>query len=157
MTFRMLRLVAVLCLVAAACAQTKPAPKPASPDFSGRYSFLRDGEDIQINVTAGPVDGYITRFGETDSDQGTMLQHVFEKAALNGDQLTFTTKPVHSIWYEFAGKVERGPAKTRSEDGYYQIVGTLTEHTQQNGKDAGARSRQVTFKLFADEDMPGQK
>jgi hypothetical protein len=154
MTFRMLRLVAVLCLIAAASAQTKPAPKGASPDFSGRYSFLRDGEDIQINVSEGRVDGYITRFGETDSDQGTMLQHVFDKATLSGDQLSFTTKPVHSIWYEFAGKVERGPAKTRGEDGYYQLVGTLTEHTQQNGKDAGARSRQVTFKLFGDEEPP---
>jgi hypothetical protein len=153
----MLRIAAVLCLVAAAVAQTKPASKPASPDFSGRYSFLRDGEDIQINVSDGRVDGYITRFGETDSDQGTMLQHVFDKATLNGDQLAFTTKPVHSVWYEFAGKVERGPAKTRLEDGYYQLVGTLTEHSQQNGKDTAARSRQVTFKLFADEDAPVQK
>ncbi len=145
----------LLCLVALAAAQKTPA-KSSAPDYSGRYSFLRDGEDIQLNVSESRVDGYITRFGTTDSDQGTMLQHFFDKAALNGDQLTFTTKPVHSIWYEFTGKVERGPAKTRSEDGYYQIVGTLTEHTQQNGKDAGARSRNVTFKLFADEE-PAQK
>jgi len=124
---------------------------PAQPDFSGRYSFLQDGEDIQLNQSGDKVDGYITRYGTSESDKGTMLQHTFAKATLAGDKLSFTTNPVHAVWYEFNGKVGRGPAKTKAEDGYYQLVGTLIEHTQREGKDVGSRSREVTFKLFAEE------
>lgn len=146
----------VCCLLAAALAaalagaQNAPA-KPAPPDISGRYSFLQEGEDIQVNMTGGKVDGYVTRYGSSESDRGTMLQHTFAKATLAGDKLSFTTQPVHAVWYEFTGKVERGPAKSKAEDGYYQLVGTLIEHIQKDGKDAGSRSRPVTFKLFAEE------
>jgi hypothetical protein len=58
---------------------------------------------------------------------------------------------VHALWYEFKGRVQRGPAKSKAEDGYYQLVGTLTEHRQKDGKDVSARSRQVTFNLFAED------
>jgi len=139
---------ALLVCAALAAAQSKPA----SPDYSGRYSFLEEGEDIQLNVSGGQVTGFVTRFGDDDTDRGTVLNHLFTKAALEGDQLTFTTKPVHSVWYEFRGKIGRGPAKTRAEDGYYQITGTLIEHRQKAGKDSSARQREVVFKLFADMD-----
>ena len=152
MRMRARDVVVVGCLLAAALAGAQNAPaKPAPPDISGRYSFLQDGEDIQVNMTGGKVDGYVTRYGTTASDQGTMLQHTFATATLAGDKLAFTTKPVHAVWYEFTGRVERGPAKSKAEDGYYQLVGTLVEHTQKDGKDAGSRSRAVTFKLFAEE------
>ncbi len=149
MPIRGITLAVVFCLAILAVAQKAPT-KPTPTDYSGRYSFLRDGEDIQLNQTDGKIDGYITRFGEADSDQGTMLQHTFKSAKLEGNNLTFTTNPVHAVYYEFKGTIERGPAKTRAEDGYYQIVGTLTQYTQQ-GKDVAAKSRQVTFKLFADD------
>jgi hypothetical protein len=155
MNLRRTAIAVVFCLAAAAAAQKAPA-KPAAPDYSGRYSFLRDGEDIQLNQTGGKVDGYVTRFGDGDSDQGTMLQHTFKTAKLDGNNLTFTTNPVHAVYYEFKGTIERGPAKTKGDDGYYQMVGTLTEYTQQ-GKDVTAKSRQVTFKLFADEDDEPKK
>jgi hypothetical protein len=151
MNLRVCNIVAAVCLLTAAMlAQGAPA-KPAAPDYSGRYSFLQDGEDVQLNQTGTHVDGYITRFGSTDADEGTVLEQTFAKATLEGDKLSFTTKPIHATWYEFTGTIGRGPAKTRAEDGYYQIVGTLTEHTQKNGKDIASRTRQVTFKLFADE------
>jgi hypothetical protein len=146
----------IVALGVSGIAQNGPA-KAAAPDYSGRYSFLQDGEDVQINQTGDKIDGYIERFGSSDSDRETLLQQTFTKATLTGDKLSFSTKPVHSVWYEFSGKVERGAAKTRAEDGYYQIVGTLTEHTQKDGKDAAARSRQVTLKLFADEEEPAKK
>jgi hypothetical protein len=160
MNLRVRYVVLAVCLILAfgssGIAQNAPA-KAAAPDYSGRYSFLQDGEDVQINQTGDKVDGYVERFGTTDSDRETLLQQTFTKASLTGDRLTFSTKPVHAVWYEFSGKVERGAAKTRAEDGYYQIAGTLTEHTQKDGKDASARSRQVTLKLFADEEEPAKK
>lgn len=157
MNLRVRNVVLVVCVLsAAALAQNAPA-KPAAPDYSGRYSFLQDGEDVQINQTGDKVDGYLTRFGSSESDRDTMLQHTFAKASLTGDKLSFSTKAVHAVWYEFTGKIERGAAKTRAEDGYYQIVGTLTEHAQKDGKEAGARARQVTLKLFADEEPPAKK
>ncbi|MDP9266748.1 MAG: hypothetical protein M3P27_00295 [Acidobacteriota bacterium] len=139
--------------VRTAAAQNAPAkpPSAAAPDYSGRYSFLQDGEDVQLNQAGSKIDGYIERFGDGDSDRDTMLQHTFSKATLDGDKLSFSTKPVHAIWYEFKGKAVRGAAKTRAEDGYYQLVGTLTEHRQKDGKEAGAKSRPVTLRLFAEE------
>ncbi|HTK95751.1 MAG TPA: hypothetical protein VL382_08940 [Terriglobales bacterium] len=154
MTLRGIAFALFLSFTAVLAAQT--APRTAAPDFSGRYSFLKEGEDIQINVTDGRVDGYVTRFGDTDADQGTMLQHTFAKASLDGNNLSFTTRPVHALYYEFKGQVQRGPAKSRAEDGYYQLVGTLTEYTQK-GKDVSAKSRQATFKLFADEEEAPKK
>ena len=147
-----LRIAFVLCLLAVMlAAQAKPAPKNAAPDYSGRYSFLQEGEDLQLDITDGKVDGYISRLGDSETDRDTVLNHYLAKASLTGDKLTFTSKPVHAVWYEFSGTIGRGPAKNRAEDGYYQIVGTLIEHRQKNGKEESARQRQVVFKLFADE------
>ena len=159
MNLRVCNIVAIACLLGAlavagmtpVAAQNGPAKPAVAPDYSGRYSFLQDGEDVQLNQSGNKIDGYIERFSDSDSDRETMLQHTFAKSALDGDKISFTTKPVHAVWYEFKGKVERGAAKTRAEDGYYQLVGTLTEHRQKDGKDAGAKSRQVALKLFAEE------
>jgi hypothetical protein len=147
-----LRAALVLLLLAVmSAAQTKPAPRSAAPDYSGRYSFLQEGEDLQLDITDGKVDGYISRLGDSETDRDTVLNHYLAKASLTGDKLTFTSKQVHAVWYEFTGTIGRGPAKTRAEDGYYQIAGTLIEHRQKNGKEESARQRQVVFKLFADE------
>ena len=105
----------------------------------------------ETKITDGKVDGYISRLGDSETDRDTVLNHYLAKASLTGDKLTFTSKPVHAVWYEFSGTIGRGPAKNRAEDGYYQIVGTLIEHRQKNGKEESARQRQVVFKLFADE------
>lgn len=147
------RLALALVLLSALVPAQQTAPKAQPPDYSGRYSFLQEGEDIQLNVRPeGKVDGYITRFGSTESDRGTLLQHFFKDGTLAGGQLAFTTRPVHSVWYEFKGRVERGAAKSKAEDGYYQLVGTLIEHTQKDEKNVTSRQRQVTFELFAEEE-----
>ena len=150
MNLRACNLAVMVCLLVGISVGQSAASKSAT-DHSGRYSFLQDGEDVQLNQSGTTIDGYVTRLGTSDSDRDSVLEHVFTKASLDGDKLSFSTKPVHAVWYEFKGRIERGAAKTRAEDGYYQIVGTLTEHTQKDGKEAGARSRQVTLKLFADE------
>src|SRR5437667_7097261 len=84
-------------------------PKPAE-DYSGMYSFLRDGEFVQITVEdQGRVTGFISRYGDLESDRGAFLDLFFKSGKLDGKNLSFITQTVHGIWYEFKGTVERGP------------------------------------------------
>lgn len=122
-------------------------PKPQ--DVTGLYSFVHSGETLQINVQPdGRVTGYISRIADGESDRGQMLDMMFEKAALQGDELTFKTKKVHGVWFEFKGRVERGQAKTRDDEGYYSVRGTLTTTREDvNGKGTPLAS-EVEFKSF---------
>jgi len=153
MTARLKTLLATLVFLAAVTlAQGGSAPPSSKPpaasigDFSGTYTFLRDGEDIQINVQNGKLDGYITRFGDSDMKDPLLLQHFFSKASLSGSDVAFTTEKLHGVWFEFKGKVQRGGAKTSAEEGYYQLVGTLTRYDAGSGDKATAQSRDVTFR-----------
>src|SRR5215831_12132373 len=133
------------------------APSPAQgEDISGMYSFLKDGEFLQINVDREGVSGYVSRWGDLDSDRGAFLDQFFSKATVQGREVTFTTKQIHGVWFEFKGRFDRGPARTRAEDGYYVLRGTLTEFSTTTGKDVTRRSRAVDFKLLgqpADDDL----
>jgi hypothetical protein len=140
--------------------KAKPADTPAASastnaaaeDISGMYSFLKDGEFVQITLHQNGFSGYISRLGDTDSDRGEVLDQFFTKAAITGHDISFTTKAVHNIWFEFKGRFERGPVKTKTDDAYYILRGTLTEFTG-NGKDkATSRSRDVEFKWLAQPD-----
>jgi hypothetical protein len=126
-------------------------PQGDDRGISGTYTFVRDGETLQVNVEEGKVAGWVTRFGEGDSDKGQRIDQFFEKAALQGDQLSFTTKVIHGVWFEFQGKVARGPAKSRAEEGYYVIHGTLKQYTSDADKHVSAKEREVEFKLFPEE------
>ncbi|MGH9557548.1 MAG: hypothetical protein ACRD2Y_17190 [Terriglobales bacterium] len=124
----------------------RPQTEPAIGDISGTYSFLKEAEYVQINLEDGRVTGFVSRFGELESDAGTFLDHFFEKASLAGNKLSFTTKKTHGVWFEFAGTAERGPAKAPAEEGYYILKGKLTQHaTDAAGKSSG-RFREVVFK-----------
>ena len=129
----------------------KPEAAPPLGDISGSYSFLKDAEYLQINVDQGRVTGFISRFGELESDRGAFLDQFFEKAALAGNKLTFTTKKVHGVWFEFDGTVERGPAKTTAEEGYYVLKGRLTQYTTDAAGKSSGRFREVVFKSFQPE------
>src|ERR1017187_1264321 len=74
---------------ATAASPAQQTAKPASPadDPSGMYSFLRDGEIVQFAVEGGKVSGFISRFGNADSDKGQFLDQVFDKASLAGGRL----------------------------------------------------------------------
>jgi hypothetical protein len=113
----------------------------AAEDISGMYSFLKDGEFLQINLEKAAVTGYISRMGDSDSDNGVFLDQFFSRADVQGHEVSFTTRPLHSIWYEFKGKFDRGPGKTKSDDGYYILRGTLKEFTSNGEKSAATRSR----------------
>ena len=124
----------------------------AAEDISGMYSFLKEGEFLQITLEKAAVTGYISRMGDSDSDSGVFLDQFFSKADIQGHDVSFTTRPLHSVWYEFKGKFERGPGKTKADDGYYILRGTLKEFTTTSDKSVSTRSREVEFKLLAQPD-----
>jgi hypothetical protein len=121
----------------------------SAEDISGMYSFLHDGEFLQIDLDQNGVSGYISRQGELESDRGQFLDQFFNKADINGHDVSFTTRAVHGVWFEFKGHFDRGNAKVRSDDGYYLLKGTLTQYISDAGKTATSRSREVEFKSLA--------
>lgn len=129
-----------------------PALNTPAEDISGMYSFLKEGEYLQINLEKTGVSGYISRMGDSDTDRGVFLDQFFDKAAIQGHEISFTTRPLHGVWYEFKGKFDRGPAKTKVEDGYYVLRGTLKELSLDEKKNTVAHSRQVEFKLLGQPD-----
>jgi hypothetical protein len=129
-------------------APNPPAPKPAN-DCSGMYSFLQDGEFVQITVEdKGNVTGFISRYGDLESDRGEFLDLFFKSGKLDGKDLTFTTQIVHGVWYEFKGTVERGPGKNPGDEAYYLLKGTLTQNNTDADKKTTSKSRDVSFKSF---------
>ena len=129
-------------------------PAPASTntaveDISGMYSFLKEGEFVQLIVEPGKVTGYISREGDMESDRGQFLDQFFEKASIHGHDLSFVTKPVHGVWFDFKGRCERGPAQTRAEDAYYLLRGTLTEFRSDATKKTTSHSREVEFRWLS--------
>ena len=127
--------------------QTSSASK-AAEDISGMYSFLGDGEFVQINLEETGVSGYISRRGELDSDRGAFLDQFFSKAAVQGHEVSFTTKPLHGVWFEFNGRFDRGAAKSKAEDGYYILRGKLIQFISDSNNSTTSRSRDVEFKLL---------
>src|ERR1700692_4747608 len=127
---------------------TEPDAKSAQA-YSGMYSFLKDGEFVQVTVEeAGHVTGFISRFGEGESDKGAFLDQFFKSGKLEGSKLSFTTEIVPGIAFDFKGRVERGDGKNRGDEGYFVLKGTLTENASDVNKKVTAHSREVVFKMF---------
>jgi hypothetical protein len=143
-------------------AQTNPnrgkrASNPGA-DYSGMYSFLRDGEFVQVTVEdRGRVTGFVSRFGDSESDRGVFLDHFFKSGKLDANQLVFTTDTVHGVSFEFQGTVERGDGKSRSDEAYYVLKGTLVESTTDEAKKTSSRSREVALKSFPQDMAPPQE
>ena len=135
------------------------APSPATPgaDYSGMYSFLRDGEFMQVSVEdQGHVIGFVSRYAGSEGDGG-FLEHFFKSGKLDGNQLAFTTETVHGVSFEFRGTVERGDGKSRGEEGYYILKGTLIENTTDEAKKTSSRSREVALRSFPQDVVPPQE
>ena len=139
-------------------APNPPAAKPAN-DYSGMYSFLQDGEFVQLTVEdEGRVTGFISRYGDLESDRGEFLDLFFKSGKLDGKNLSFTTQPVHGVWYEFKGTVERGPGKNPGDEAYYLLKGTLIQNNTDADKKTASKSRDVSLKSFPqDLDAPAEK
>jgi hypothetical protein len=139
-------------------AQPAPAAQDQTPDaksassvedISGMYSFLREGEFVQINIEEGnTVTGFVSRYGDSDGDKGAFLDQFFSKAAFDGKHLTFTTKPVHSIWFEFDGNIQRGSGKTPKDEAYRIVHGKLTQFTTDSTGKVASKSRELDMKSF---------
>ena len=124
------------------------APK-AADDISGMYSFLKDGEFLQVTVEdQGAVTGFISRYGDADSDRGAFLNQFFKSGKLDGNKLNFTTEVVHAVSFDFSGTVERSQGKNEGEEGYHILRGTLTENRIDANKKTTQSRRDVTFKSF---------
>lgn len=141
----------VLCAAQKAKKDNAPA-RTSAEDISGMYSFLKEGEFVQINLEQAGITGYISREGDAESDRGQFLDQFFTKAAIRGHEISFTTKPVHGVWFEFKGRFERGPAKTKAEDAFYVLRGTLTEFRSDATNKSTSHSREVEFKWLGQPD-----
>ncbi len=125
------------------------ANSTSAGNYSGMYTFLRDGEFVQITVEdKGKLTGFISRYGDLESDRGAFLDQFFKQGSLDGHNLRFTTDEVHGVWFEFQGTADRGPGKTVDDEGYYVLKGTLTQHSTDANHKEVAKSRDVVFKSF---------
>lgn len=132
-------------------AQTPPPPPTSAlPDYSGMYSFLKDGEFMQITLEdKGKVSGFISRYGDSDTDKGTFLDQFIKSGDSNGKQVSFTTESVHGVIYTFEGVFDRGPGKAPQDEGYFILRGTLKRSAgSPDGKNATTQTRQVEFRSF---------
>jgi hypothetical protein len=126
-----------------------------SDDYSGMYSFLRDGEFIQITIEEkGAVSGFISRFGDSESDRGAFLDQFFKSGKLEAKKLSFTTENVHGNWFTFEGTFDRGPGKTPNEEGFYVVRGTLTRFSTGDDKRTNSQVRKVEFRSFPRDAAP---
>jgi len=156
MSRRLLKTAVVLLLVATPWlgfaqekpAENKPAERPGA-EYSGMYSFLKDGEFVQVTVEdAGHVTGFISRYGELDSDKGVFLDQFFKTGKLDNNALTFTTDVIHGTAFEFKGTIDRGEGRKPGDEAYYVLKGTLIERVTDVNQKTSSRSREVTFKSF---------
>jgi len=144
--------VTVAVLFSAAQQSTTPPPAAAGADYSGMYSFLREGEFVQVTVEEqGHVTGFVSRYGDRESNRGAFLDHFFKEGKLEGNKLTFTTQIVHGVWFEFRGTVERGDGKKAGDEAYWVLKGTLIEYSTDEAKKVSSQSREVVLKSFPQE------
>ena len=122
---------------------------------SGMYTFLKEGEFVQVTVEdAGHVTGFVSRFGDGESDKGAFLDQFFKSGKLEGNKLTFTTEVVHGVTFDFKGTVERGEGKNPGDEAYFVLKGTLTENASDVNKKVTPHSRDVVFKMFPQDAAP---
>ena len=140
---------------AAPRSEQPPPEAKNSPAYSGMYTFLKEGEFVQVTVEdEGHVTGFISRFGDGESDKGEFLDQFFKSGKLEGNKLTFTTEIVHGMEFDFKGTVERGEGKNPGDESYYVLKGTLTENASDVNKKVTSHSRDVLFKLFPQDAEP---
>jgi hypothetical protein len=94
-----------------------------SPNPAEVVEMILNGDGNEVRLQ-----GYLTRLGEGESDQGAPLTYFFARTTVSPTQLTFITRQVHGMWWSFAGTIDRGSAQMSTQKGYYFLNGTLTEH-----------------------------
>ena len=134
---------------------TAPADAKSGQAYSGMYTFLREGELVQLTVEdAGHITGFISRFGDGETDKGEFLDQFFKSGKIDENKLSFTTEMVHGVGFEFKGTVERGEGKNPGDEGYFVLKGTLTETASDASKKVTSHSQEVVFKMFPRDAAP---
>jgi hypothetical protein len=140
-------MVAILLMVAAfASGQSSPV----AGEISGMYSFVHEGEFVQFEVNGDKVDGVVSRFKNEDPEKAAaqFVDQSFESGKLQGSELSFRTRPLDGVWFEFTGKVERGEGKSRSDESYWIIRGKLTETRKTADGKTTTKTHELTMKSF---------
>jgi len=118
------------------------------------YSFLSDGEFVQLTVEdQGHVIGFISRYADSAPDGG-FVEQFFESGQLHGNQLAFTSKAVRGVSFEFRGTIERGEGKSRADEAYYVLKGTLVEKTTGEAKNSSSHAHEVALRSFPQDLAP---
>lgn len=76
---------------------------------------------MQITIEHNRLTGYVTKM-----EHDTALTLFFNHAAVDGNQISFTTKVVHGLRYSFSGAIVRSDVEAPSLSGYYRLAGNLT-------------------------------
>ncbi|HEY1272075.1 MAG TPA: hypothetical protein VGF08_08825 [Terriglobales bacterium] len=148
-------LISAVAVFAQNSAKKSQPPAASVPDYSGTYTFLQEGEFLQVTVEEeGRVTGFVSRFGDLESDKGQFLDHFFKTGKLEGNKLTFTTQTVHGIFFDFKGNIIRGEGKNPGDEAFYVLKGTLTESSTDAAKKTTSHSREVAFRQFPAEASP---
>src|SRR5690349_18490317 len=149
--------IVLLGCAAIALAQTGPARAAAPDDYSGMYSFVKEGEFMQITIEdKGKVSGFISRFGDSGTDKGTFIDQFFHSGKSEGKTLSFETENVHGVVFTFEGSFDRGPAKKPEEEGYFVLRGTLNRSRKDADGKVITQPRQVEFRSFPRDTSPAQ-
>jgi hypothetical protein len=143
-------------------AATAKSGQPATPAdakdgraYSGMYSFRKEGEFVQVTVEdEGRVTGFISRFGDGESDRGAFLDQFFKTGKLDGNKLNFTTEVLHGVSFDFKGTIERGEGKNPGDEAYYVLKGSLTENSTDVNKKVTSHTQEVAFKIFPQDASP---
>jgi len=148
--FTVLSFMLVTTLMSSAQESKASAPVLPGSQYSGMYSFLRDGEYLQITVEEkGHVSGFISRYEDLDSHRDIkFLTHFFKQGQIEGSKLSFTTETVHGEWFEFQGTIERGEGKQAGDEAFYVLKGKLVHYSTDAEKKVTSRSREVALKSF---------
>ena len=117
------------------------------PEASGEYALGAPGEVVEIIVQSRRLEGYLSKMGNLESDQGAPLTFFFDRASLGGERLTFSTWQVHGIWFSFEGAIVPGPSRGRRDDAPFVLEGELVEH---NVVTQTEQHRHVSLKLAPD-------
>lgn len=109
---------------------------------------------MQVTIEDNTVSGFISRYGDSESDKGTFLDQFFKTGKSDGNKISFTTETVHGVWYTFEGNFVRGPGKKPEDEAFYVLRGDLTQLSAAGDK-TNSQSRRVEFKSFP-RDAPPQ-
>jgi len=123
------------------------------PEISGLYTFLHEGEFVQLTLNDTVLSGFISRYA--DEKQQTFVDQFFRKASWDGKTLNFETRPAKDVWYAFSGVVVFAQDKKPEDEGYRILRGTLTTHWKGEYDKEESKAEAVEFRSFPPDDaMP---